>query len=346
MSDTFLSLDLSALRGIDSLPIAGTSIELLDLRKVAEHIARAQTAGRLLGPTEPHAYLLHKQCLARTTEGEQVTLAGLLCFGHKPQASFPRAVIDIGHYRGLDPLSFEVIHLEKDIGGTVFDQLNRVEAYVWANIHHGMTLSSRGFQRIEVHEYPQAVVRELCVNMIAHRDYTNFRSAARVQLFRNRIEWISPGGLPPGVTVENILHEQAARNAVILSVLYEAGFVEAFGQGLNTVVGVLEREGMSAPTFYDTGASFIVTVHGRPLDLFYGGATYTQLNETQRRILSLLRTRSGMTPRDIGAYFGDRARRSLQRDLRGLVEADLVITSGEGRALRYHLREIGDEERS
>jgi len=56
-----------------------------------------------------------------------------------------------------------------------------------------------------VHEYPAAVIRELIVNLLAHRDYTNGLSAARVQLFGNRIEWVSPGGLPPGVTVENIL---------------------------------------------------------------------------------------------------------------------------------------------
>lgn len=105
----------------------------------------------------------------------------------------------IGHYRGTETLSYEVVNLEKDIGGTIFDQLARIESYLSANTYHGMTLSETSYQRVEVHEYPQAVIRELGVNMIAHRDYANFLSSCQVQKFKNRISWVSPGGLPPGM---------------------------------------------------------------------------------------------------------------------------------------------------
>lgn len=325
------------LRGSDSQPVLGTSIEMLDMRLVEAHLKRAMTNGRLYGPTDPLGYLRYNHCLVEINGEEVSTLAGLICFGRNPQDIFRQAVIDIGHWRGAEPLSFEVVHLEKNVGGTLFDQLARVENYLWSNIHHGMTLADRSFRRTEVHEYPRAVLRELCVNMIAHRDYTNFRSSARVHLFRNRIEWISPGGLPPGVTIQNLLHEQVARNPVILNILFEAGFVEAIGQGLNTVVHVLDREGMAKPNFNDTGASFIVTVFGRPLDLFYGGPAYQDLNESQHKILSLLRVRPGLTPREIAAQFPERARRSIQRDLSGLVESHLIQAIGEGRALRYDL---------
>jgi predicted HTH transcriptional regulator len=331
------AINPDALRGIDSQPVVGTSIDMLDMRLVETHLRRASDNGRLSGPSEPQAYLHYNHCLVDLEGQEVATLAGLMCFGRNPQDLFRQAVIDIGHWRGAEPLSFEVVHLEKNISGTLFEQLARVESYLWANIHHGMRLTNRSFQRTEVHEYPRAVLRELCVNMIAHRDYTNFRAAARVHLFRNRIEWISPGGLPPGVTISNILSEQVARNPVILNILFEAGFVEAIGQGLNTVVHVLEREGMARPVFLDTGASFVVTVFGRPLDLFYGGTIYLNLNESQHKILSLLRARPGLTPRDIAAEFPGRARRSIQRDLSGLVEAQLIAAIGEGRALRYDL---------
>lgn len=342
MSEQPKALNLAGLRSADSLPITGTGVELLDMDKVRAHIGRAAESGRLGGPPEPIAYLLRKECLVENADGLQVTLAGLLCFGRDPQRHIPRAVIDLGHYRGMEPLSYEVVHLEKEIGGTVFDQLARVENYIWANIHHGMTLSDRGFQRVEVHEYPRAVIRELSVNMLAHRDYTNFRSSSRIQIFRNRIEWISPGGLPPGITVENILEEQAARNPVMMSVLYENGFVEAFGQGLNTAVAVLKAEGMEPPHFHDTGASFIVTIFGRPLDLFYGGGVYANLSETQRRILALLRNRGDLSPRQLASAFPDRARRSLQRDIGALVESGLISPVGEGRALRYRFALLPD----
>jgi ATP-dependent DNA helicase RecG len=233
-----------------------------------------------------------------------------------------------------------LVHLERGIGGSIFEQLTRVETYLWSNTHHGMTLVEGSLQRSQVHEYPLAVIRELIVNMIAHRDYDNHMSAARVHLFRNRIEWISPGGLPPGVTVENILSSQASRNPVLIGILYDAGYVESFGQGLDTVVAELRRESMSPPTFYDTGQSFIVTVKGRPLELFSSDGVFGQLNERQRVIISTIRTVGAMTPRDVSAMFDQTTtQRTIQRDIKELIDAELIITEGKGRAIRYRLAE-------
>lgn len=328
-------LDLAPRQSSDHQPLRGVPPTQLDLDRVAAHVERAVSSGRYEGPTEPLAYLHRKHCVAEIDGELFATLAGIICFGRTPQEFFPRAVVDIGHYRGVDPVSYEVVHLEKDIGSTIFDQLARVETYLWTNTHHGMTLNEGSFQRVEVHEYPQIVVRELCVNMLAHRDYTIHNAAARVMLLRNRIEWASPGGLPPQVTVENILNEQFSRNPAILSILYEAGYVEAFGQGLDTVVAVSKQEGLPPPTFKDTGASFIVTVYGRPLDLFARDGIYGQLSESQRKILSLIRAHGEVPPREIRDLFRDRTERSIQRDIKALIEARLVRAVGEARAIRY-----------
>lgn len=333
-------LEPPVLRSFDSLPVRTATPDMIDMDKVVAHIARLVKERQYRGPTEPMEYLLRRRCLATVGAETLATLAGLICFGHNPQQLFPRAVVDIGHYRGLETVSYEVVHLEKDVGGTIFDQLARVETYLWNNTHHGMTLAEGSLQRVQVHEYPAAVIRELIVNLLAHRDYTNGLSAARVQLFGNRIEWVSPGGLPPGVTVENILSSQASRNPAILTILYEAGYVEAFGQGLDTVVAELRREGMQPPHFEDTGASFIVTVYGRPLELFSREGVYASLNERQRRILQVIRSRGVLSPREMLALFPDgTTQRTLQRDLQVLLGAELIVAEGKGRAVRYRLPE-------
>lgn len=336
MFDTFF-LEPPNLTGTDALPVRTATPDMIDLDKVRAHIAQAIERGRYRGTTTPHDYLLEHKCLVAVESNLYATLAGVLCFGRNPQALFPRAVVDIGHYRGTESISFELVHLEKDIGGTLFDQLARVEAYLWTNTHHGMTLNE-GFQRVEVHEYPLAVIRELCINMLAHRDYANFLSAARVQLFRNRIEWINPGGLLPGITLENILVEQASRNPHIQLILYEAGYVEAFGQGLDTVMRVLDDEDLPLPRFQETGNSFIVTVYGRPLNLVADARIYANLNKSQRKILSLLRSKGMVTPSEIRELLEARAERSIQRDLKGLLEAGLIEALGNARAVHYILR--------
>lgn len=320
----------------DALPVRETSTDQIDLNRVRAHIAEAQRRGRFDGPADPMEYLRVRHCLMQMGTSTYLTLTGLLCFGHAPQAIFPHAVIDIGHYGDRQAVSHDVIHLEKGIGGTLFDQLNRLEAYLWQNTHHGMTLSATSLQRVEVHEYPRAVIRELGVNMVAHRDYAIYASVARVQLFRDRIEWISPGGLPAGLTIENILTEQRPRNPHIMRVLYDAGYVEAFGQGLDTVVNVLSEERMEAPIFHDTGASFIVTVYGRTREAMYGTeGIFADLTDSQRQLLQYITSRGEVLPRDIRAHFHDRAERSLQRDLKTLLEKELIRTYGGSRALRY-----------
>ncbi|MBA3947688.1 MAG: hypothetical protein H0X37_24425 [Herpetosiphonaceae bacterium] len=337
MSDTQF-VDPPQPQNADGLPLRGAVAAMLDFDQVAAHIERAHTLRRDNGSPDPTDYLLRKKCLVDVDGTLYATRAGVLCFGRHPQQIMPRAVVDLGHYRGVEQVSFDVVHLQKDIGGTLFDQLGRIETYLWNNTHHGMTVAENSFQRVDVHEYPQIVIRELCANMLAHRDYQHADSACRVMLFRNRIEWASPGGLPPHVTVENILNAQVSRNPTILAVFYEAGYVEAFGQGLDTVVAVLKKEDHDPPVFRDTGESFIVGVYGRPLDMFVIDGVYATLSESQRKILGFIRRKGEVTPQDIRVFMGNRALRSVQRDTAALVEAELVEPTGGARAVRYRLR--------
>jgi len=340
MSDN--QVDRISFQAIDSLPVRDTAIDLLDLNRVSAHIAGAVERGRYSGPTDLLAYLQYKRCLAYENGRLNATPAGILCFGYMPQEIFPRAVVDLVHYHGLEPISFEVTHLEKDIGGTIFDQITHIETYLWNNTHHGMTLGNSSSQRIELHEYPRVVIRELVVNMLAHRDYASAMSAAQAMLFRNRIEWINPGGLPAGVTVKNILTVQAARNPVILSILYESGYVEAIGQGIDTVVKVLEREEMPPPRFEDTGSFFRVSIFGRPPERFYDETVYSRLNERQRRILTFIRTRHDVAPHEVAEIFTTKVTaRSIQRDIQVLLGNGVISVSGTGRGrnVRYRIRE-------
>jgi ATP-dependent DNA helicase RecG len=332
----------TSFRPIDTLPLRDAPVDLIDMDRVADHVTRAAERGRYTGPTSPLEYLLARHYVVEDEGLIFATPAAILCFGRNPQRVFPRAVIDLVHYRGIDPVSFEVIHLEKDLGGTIFDQIARVESYLWANTHHGMTLNNTGPARIELHEYPREVIRELGVNMVAHRDYSNVISTSRVLLFRNRIEWSNPGGLPDGITIENMLKEQASRNPGILAILYDAGYVEAVGQGIDTVVAVLARTSMAPPLFQDTSNSFRVTVHGRSLDLFTESDLYSRLNERQRRLLAFIRSRGEASPAEVSTLFkGITTERTLQRDIRELAQANLITITGgrRGRGIRYHAHE-------
>lgn len=339
MSDS--QLNRAALRGIDGQPINDTSLDLIDLARVEGHIAQAIARGRYHGSPNVEDYLRATSCVVVEDGVARATPAGILCFGRRPQEVFPRAVVDLVHYPGVDAVSFEVVHLEKNISGTIFEQIERVDSYLWLNTKHGMGLVETSLQRVELHEYPRVVLRELVVNMLAHRDYATAMSNSRVMLFRDRIEWFNPGGLPAGVTIDNIRAVQAGRNPIIRQILYEAGYVEAIGQGIDTVITVLAREGMQPPEFADTGAFFQVTVFGRPPERFYDGEAFTRLTERQRRILAFIRAKVQVTPAEVADLFeGGVTARSIQRDVKALEDANLIVLSGTGRGrnVRYRIK--------
>lgn len=325
----------------DSLPVVDSRLDVVDLDRVAAHIEAATKRGRLRGARDPIDYLVERNALVEVGTELYATAASILCFGRAPQKIFPRAVVDLGHWRGTDPVSSEALHLRRDIGGTLFDQLAYVEEYLWEHTQHGMTIPSKGFQRIEVHEYPQEVLRELCVNMLAHRDYANYMSASRVQMFRDRIEWISPGGLPEGVTIDNLLVAATPRNPVILQILYEAGYVEGFGQGIATVIRTLRDQDMADPIFEDAGAFFIVTVYGRAREAFDALRSQVNLSDRQEDIIHVLRQvgSDGAPISEILERLPNYAMRTIQRDIQILIAAGFLEASGAGRARRYRLNE-------
>lgn len=335
-------LDPPSIRTEDSLPVRFTNAELIDFDKVARHVAAAVDRGRYDGPTAPADYLRRNNCVVDVGGESYATAAGLLCFGRAPQQFYPNAVVDLVLFSGLRVDRAEVLDLTKGVGGTLFEQIDFVESYLWRNTRHGMTITEASSTRVELHEYPRKVIRELTVNLIGHRDYVNHPGAtAQVQGFRDRIEWTAPGGLPIGVTEENLLTAQKARNRSIMNILYEAGYVEGFGMGLDTVVTVLAAEKMPPPRFEDhPNLHFKVGVFGRSVET--RAASFLELTDSQQRILEIMRTVPEVSRKDLEVRLGDRAPRSVQRDLQTLLDEGIVVSNNAGsRNIRYRLKGDG-----
>lgn len=149
---------------------------------------------------------------------------------------------------------------------------------------------------------------------------------------------MSPGALPPGVTIPTILRSQTARNPAILTLLYQAGYVEAFGMGLDTVFEAMEEEGLPPPELYETPISFSVTVMARPREHFMehaGAMDADVLSEAQQQLYELIVERGSLSVQEAEVVLTGRSRRSIQRDLSELVAQKLIVPRGAARALRY-----------
>lgn len=108
----------------------------------------------------------------------------------------------------------------------------------------------------------EAAVREALLNAVSHRDY-RMGGSVFIRQYPRKIELVSPGGPPPGITLENILREQAPRNRRIAETFARCGFVERAGQGMNRIFEACIIEGKPKPDFTNTdGNHFWITLHG------------------------------------------------------------------------------------
>lgn len=318
-------------------PTAG--LDDLDRDRVLAYVAALDLPGEVEPPTWEGALdvLLRRGCLKRAGEGLSPTYAALLLFGRHPQQWLPNATILAARFSGL---TFADRFIKQDIGGPLPDQLRQAEIFVRENLRSVVRLV--GLTHQETSEYPVEAVRELLVNAVAHRDYNQQGDTIHLNIFADRIEIHSPGGLPGPVTLDNLLEARFSRNAVIVQVLSDLGFVERLGYGLDRVVTVVRQNGLRQPRFEEVGGSFRVTLWGEPADApdlpDLGAYQDLELNPRQQAALGYLARHRRITSREFQDLCPDVHPETLRRDLSDLVTRAVLIKVGDKRATYYILK--------
>jgi ATP-dependent DNA helicase RecG len=114
----------------------------------------------------------------------------------------------------------------------------------------------------DIPAFNESVVREAILNAVAHRDYRRPESVF-VRQFPRKLEIVSPGGFPDGITVDNLLWKQSPRNRRISEACAKCGLVERSGQGANRMFEESIKEGKPQPDFTGTDAHQVaVTLRG------------------------------------------------------------------------------------
>ena len=88
-----------------------------------------------------------------------------------------------------------------------------------------------GLFRQNVPAFDEIVVRELLVNALVHRPYTQ-RGDIFLNLHPDRLEVVNPGPLPLGVTPQNVLHTSVRRNEHFARLFHDLKLMEREGQRL------------------------------------------------------------------------------------------------------------------
>ena len=235
---------------------------------------------------------------------------------------------DKNHFPGIDIVKFgeNISIIQKR---STFENVSVLEEYekaieVFRDYYQYEVI--QGADRKKMEKIPEAAFREAIANALIHRVW-DVDSQIRVSMFDDRIEIVSPGGLPSGITEEEYLAGKLSvlRNRNLANVFYRLGFVEIFGTGI-TRIKQLYAEGLIKPDF-EVSENAIKIV----LPIFEKNADLTEDEIVIYKLLSktMLKPISEVAPY---VPFGKSKTTKL---LKEMCQKGVITVEGKGKGTKY-----------
>ncbi len=257
-----------------------------------------------------------------------ITYAALTLFGTRAA---------LGRWLAQSELVFE--YRSSEASGPAADREEFREGFflwhdaIWnkINLRNDRQSYQDGLFRAELPTFDEVSVREVLLNAVAHRDY-RLGGSVFVRQYSQRLEVVSPGALPPGITPENILDQQNPRNRRLAEALAKCGMIERSGQGMNLIFESAIRQGKALPSFAGTSAHEVrLTLYGTVTSPAFvrfierlGDEKLKSFSTYDFLALDYLRREQALPD-------------YLKACLPGLVTAGAVESIGRGRGARYIL---------
>ena len=213
--------------------------------------------------------LLNSDLLATVAGRVCASVAGLLLFGENPNRRLPQAGVTAVAFPGAEK-EYNTVDEERIRGplvsmvsrrGSVVEKgvIDRTVDFVMRNM--GSVAWLEGGRRRRKKALPVDAVREAVVNAVAHRVYTREGTDIEVSLYGDRLEVISPGRLPNGVTVEKMKEGvvRVARNDLLKEILRDYGYIEHYGMGVrNRIIESMRTHNGTEPDLLEQEDRFVV----------------------------------------------------------------------------------------
>jgi ATP-dependent DNA helicase RecG len=256
------------------------------------------------------------------------TSAGILLFGENPQRYFSEAMIICTHYAGTEG---RVALATKDCMGDLFEQYQEAVAFILSRLYRSFTI--KGFERHEILELPEVALRETLLNMLVHRNY-HIKSPAKISIYDNRIEFFSPGDFPGPLDSHNLLEGMSfLRNPAICRAFREAHLIEKLGTGIIALFNSYMQMDLPPPQIVE-GSSFVKYILPRNTPDAAAAQKKNDLDESLKEVYALFGVVNEVTVAQVMSSL-KLPRSTAGRRLAALIEANLIIKTGEGRGARY-----------
>jgi ATP-dependent DNA helicase RecG len=315
--------------------VAGATQADFDEELIQEYLLKREKRGTAVTSTRQR-FLLE---IGAITPNGQPTVAGLLLFGQNPQAFMPQTGVVFVRFPSTEPRSAtgEAGYGRRDeLRGPLPRVVERLWNIIWEEMRVGAVINQ--LVREEQTEYPTFAVREAVVNAVCHRDYRIKGRRIEVRMYSDRMEIISPGGLPGYMTLDNLVEEHYSRNPRLVNGLYQWGYIEELGLGIDRMIEEMVQFGHPPPQFKATNYSFTVILSNNQTGKPAPPAWTNSMNERQARALAYVREHGSITNREYQRLSGDVSAETLRRDLSDLVLRGALLKIGSKKGTYYILK--------
>jgi ATP-dependent DNA helicase RecG len=318
----------------ESLP--GARMEDFDQDVLDEYLKKRESRG--VSRIDSMSELLFE--IGAVDHNQQPTVAGILLFGRRPQAFLPQSGVVFVRFAGTDHSAQgggASYGRRDEISGPLARVVERAWNIIWEEMRVGAVIN--GLERTEQPEYPPFPVREALINAVAHRDYRIRGRRIEVRMYDDRMEVISPGGLPGYMTLDNLVDEHYSRNPRIVNGLFQWGYIEELGLGIDQMIEDMVQNGHGPPSFEASPHLFTVKLYRKPQKARAdrsGGAM--DMNERQTLALQYVRDNGSISNRELQQICPDVSSETLRLDLSDLVERGILLKIGSKRGTHYIMK--------
>lgn len=249
-------------------PVSGATLGDLDLRRLKDYFSHVRRQDVPEDADEPGWAKLLFNTEIMVEDG--ITVSGVLLFGRTPNRFLPQAGIDAAAFPGIN--KDYAARERASLRGPMVPLLNSADeivesglveqalAFVQRNVAVTGGLKDGGARREERSAYPPEAVREALVNALVHRDYLLSSTDIELSIYDDRLEIVSPGRLPNGITPARMLTGcRASRNQLIKDVMRDYRYLEHSGMGVpRKIVKCMREHNATEPVLLEDGERFTV----------------------------------------------------------------------------------------
>jgi ATP-dependent DNA helicase RecG len=293
-----------------------------EVRSLSQDLTFVEAGRFFKSESVPFGPNQQKTLRLQTTDGVYTNLGFLL----SDQSTH---TVKLAVFEGLEK---EIFKDRREFSGSLLKQLE--DTYAFLDMYNHTHAKVKGLYREERRDYPEETLREALLNALVHRDYA-FSSSTLISIFDDRIEFVSIGGLPKGVSLDDILLGiSIPRNENLANVFYRLRLIEAYGTGIPKIMRSY-ADCKRKPELQSTGNAFKITLPNRNTNS-RKASSEAPFSENEEKVLALFKKQTEIIRKDVEADLAISQAMAV-RLLRGLVDKGAIRVIGGGKNIRYLL---------